>query len=119
VRVLAGSDVGQDAGQRAGYPGEVERGGEHVAVADLPARAGAQEAPQLLFAGPGPLGGLLDEGAERAEFALLPDQLLGRRDTERADQLVFQVGDAAARVVSAAWSLAPSTSTAAAAGASG
>jgi hypothetical protein len=61
-----GSDVGEDAGQRPGYPGEVERSGEHVAVVDLPARAGAQEAVQLLFAGPGPLGGLLGEGAERA-----------------------------------------------------
>jgi hypothetical protein len=63
-------------------------------VAEVPARAGAQEAPELLFAGPGPLGGLLGEGAERAEFTLLSDQLLGRRDTERTDQLVFQVGDA-------------------------
>ncbi len=33
----SGSHAGQDAGQRAGQPIEVERRGEHVAVVDLPA----------------------------------------------------------------------------------
>ena len=85
-----GSYVGEDAGQRPGYLGEVERSGEHLAVVDLPAGAGTHEAPQLPLAGPGPLRGLLGEGAERAEFTLRLDQLLGRCYRERADQLVFQ-----------------------------
>src|ERR1017187_4466789 len=71
-----GSDVRQDGIERAGHPGQVERAGEHLAIVDLAARAGAQEAPDLLLAGPSPLGGLLDEGAERPELALTLGQLL-------------------------------------------
>ncbi len=51
-----GSHPGQHAVQRAGQPGELKRSGEHVAVVDLPARAGAHEAAQLLLAGPVSLG---------------------------------------------------------------
>jgi hypothetical protein len=46
------------------------------------------------LSGPVPLRGLLAKGTERPELALSLDQLLHRGGTERADQLVFQVGDA-------------------------
>ena len=57
-----GSDGGQQVRQRAGDMGEVERRGEDVAVADLPAGAGAQEAAQLLVAVLAAVGGLPGEG---------------------------------------------------------
>src|SRR5271169_3085990 len=89
--VNSSGDAGQHAVQRAGQPGELERSGEHVAVVDLPPRAGAHEAAQLLLTGPVSLGWLPGEGAERAELALRLDQLLDPANAERADQLVFQV----------------------------
>jgi hypothetical protein len=47
-----------------------------------------------VLSGPVPLCGLPAKGTERPEVALGLDQPLHRSGTERADQLVFQVGDA-------------------------
>src|ERR1700737_1194356 len=65
-----------------------------MTVVDLAAGGGSHEAPQLLRTGPVPLGGLPGERAERPELTLNFDQLLDPGDAERADQLIFQVGEA-------------------------
>src|ERR1700750_3227083 len=65
-----------------------------MAVADLPAGAGAHEAVQLLVAGSVTVGGLPGEGQERPALALGLDQDLDPAGAERADQLVLQVRDA-------------------------
>src|SRR6202043_1072306 len=54
----------------------------------------AEEAPQLLLAGPYPPLGLPLEGTERFEFTLRLDHPFAGGDAERANQLVLQVGDA-------------------------
>ncbi len=84
--------MGEYAGERAGYLGQVERPSEHLAVADLAAGPGAQEAPKLLFAGPVPLGGLPGKGGNGPSSPCASISCSVTRDTERADQLVFQVG---------------------------
>jgi len=61
---------------------------------DLPAPVRAEEAPELLRAGPSPPLGLSLKGAERLEFALGLDDPFHVGDAERADQLILQISDA-------------------------
>src|SRR5215475_9845642 len=65
-----------------------------MAVADLPAGAGAHETAQLLVAGCVAVGGLPGEGQEQPALALGLDQVLDPAGAERADQFVLQVRDA-------------------------
>src|SRR5262249_14507393 len=88
------SHRGEQAGQRAGDPGEVEGRGGDGAGTGLPAGAGAHEAAQLPVAGGAAVGGLPGEGQERAALALRLDQLLDPAGAQRADHLVLQVRDA-------------------------
>ena len=80
--------------QRPGYLGQIQRLDEQAGVSDLPAAAAAHEAPKLLLMGPSLPRRLLLEGAEGSEAPLSVDDLLHRRDTESADQLVLEVFDA-------------------------
>ena len=70
---------------------EVERLDEMTRVPDLPSRAAAHEAPQLLLDGPFSPLGLLLHRAERSEVAVRLDDLDDRGDTESADQLVLEI----------------------------
>jgi len=74
--------------------GEIQRVDEQARVLDLPAAAGAHEAPKLLLIGPSLLRRLLLEGAERSKLTLSVDDPFHAGGTEGADQLVFQVCDA-------------------------
>src|ERR1700722_3080978 len=87
------SDESQQAGQRVGDAGRVQRLGQGARVLDLPAGARAHEPAQLLLTGSFPLGGLLAEGAQRPTLALVLDDPLDPDGAERADQLVLEVGD--------------------------
>src|SRR5947207_2212577 len=86
--------AGRPAAGRAGDEGQVEGCREDVAIAALPAGAGAHETVQLLVAALAAVGGLPGEGQERAALALRLDQLLDPGGAEGADQLVLQVRDA-------------------------
>ena len=70
---------------------EVERVDEQLRVADLPARAAAEVAAQLLLERPPAPRRLLLERAERAELALRVDDPFDAVGAERADQLLLQV----------------------------
>src|SRR5436309_2889466 len=80
--------------QRSRHPGEIQLVDEQGRVLDLPAAAGAHEAPQLLLLGLSLLRRLLLEGAERSKVTLSIDELFHGGGTEGADQLVLQVCDA-------------------------
>ena len=80
--------------ERPWHTAEIERLDEQPAVSDLPAPAAAHEAPKLLLGRPSSPLGLLLEGAERSKVALGVDDTLDGVGTQRADQLVLQVGDA-------------------------
>jgi hypothetical protein len=73
---------------------QVERLDEHAPVVDLPAGAGAEEAPKLRLGGASRLRGLPLERPERAQLAQLLDDAFDRVGPEGADQLVLQVLDA-------------------------
>lgn len=94
AETLARLHVGQDAVQGTGDAGGSEGFGEEPGVADLAAGLGAEEALQLLLAGPVALGGLLAEDAERRQVAVRGDEGLDPAGAQRSDQLVFQVYDA-------------------------
>lgn len=80
--------------ERPRHAGEIERVDEEACVLDLPAAAGAHEAPKLCLDGPRFLSRLLLEGAEGFDLSLSVDDLFHGGGTESADQLVFQVCDA-------------------------
>src|SRR4051794_20365669 len=82
--------------ERSRHAGGIERLHEQARVADLAPAPRAEEAAQLSLRRPPALGGLLLERAKGAQLALRVDDLLDRVDAERADQLVLEVGDAAA-----------------------
>src|SRR5437867_1813005 len=80
--------------QGPGHMAEVQRLDQQRRILDLPAPAGAHEAPKLFQCGPPLLRRLLLERAERSKFTLIVDDLFNDRDTEGPDQLVLQVRDA-------------------------
>jgi hypothetical protein len=84
----------KQAVQRPWYSGEVQVIDKRLCVLALPAADGAHEAPQLLLDVPLLLGWLFLEDTECPQVALGVDDLLHGGGTERADQLLFQVGDA-------------------------
>ncbi len=88
------SDVGKYPVKRPWHLGEIERLDEQPRVADLPLAGAAHETPKLLLWRPSLPRRLLLQGAERTEFTLSVDDPFHRGDTERADQLILQVGDA-------------------------
>src|SRR5262245_45117648 len=59
---------------------------------DLPSGGRAEEAPQLPLGGAAALGGLVEEGVQRALVALGADQLRDPGRAQRADEFVLQVG---------------------------
>jgi hypothetical protein len=79
--------------QRARNLRQIQGVDEQARVLDLPAAAGAHEAPKLRFFGAIPLRRLPLEGAEDPELALGVDDVFHGSDTERADQLVLEVRD--------------------------
>ena len=88
------SSHGKDTVERPGYAGEVQRPGEQAGVSGLAAGTSAHEPPKLRLTGPSALRRLLLEPAKRAKLSLVPDHLLDRGGTQRADQFVLQVSDA-------------------------
>src|SRR5712691_243671 len=80
--------------QRPRHLGEIQRVDEQGRVLDLPAAAGAHEAPKLRLLASSLLRRLLLEGAERSKLTLRVDDLFYGGGTEGADQLVLQVCDA-------------------------
>lgn len=80
--------------QRPRHSGEIQRVDEQPGVVDLPAAAGAHEAPKLRLNGQPLLRRLLLQGAERSKLTLSVDHLFHGGGAEGADQLVFQICDA-------------------------
>ncbi len=80
--------------QRPRHLGEIQRVDEQGRVLDLPAAAGAHEAPKLLLIGPSLLRRLFLEGAERSKLTLSVNDLFHGGSSEGADQLVLQVREA-------------------------
>ena len=91
---LNASNMGKYTIQRPRHIGEIQGVDEEARVLDLPAAAGAHEAPKVLLIGPSLLRRLLLEGAERSKLTMRIDDLFHGGGTEGADQLVLQVRDA-------------------------
>src|SRR5437660_1336166 len=88
------SDVSENAEERPRHRLEPERVDEKLRVPALPPCSAAHEAPQLVLDRTAVPGGLLLQRAERPEVAVrLQDGLDGVR-SERADELVLEIGDA-------------------------
>jgi hypothetical protein len=86
--------MGEDAVERRGNMVEVERLDEEPGIQDLAPSAAAQEPVELLFAGAiAPRRHLLQR-PKTVQIVVGPKDLLDPRRTERADQLLLQVGDA-------------------------
>jgi hypothetical protein len=88
------SDRREDAIQRPRHPSQIERVDEQRRGLDLPAAAGAEEAPELLLMGPSLPRRLLLEGAEGFKVTLRVDDPFYGGGTEGADELVLEVRDA-------------------------
>jgi methylase of polypeptide subunit release factors len=86
--------VSENSVERTGYSIEIERFHEEARVADLAPTAAAHEASQLLLDRPSLPRRLLLQRAERCEITVSFNDPLHRSRTERADQFVFEVGDA-------------------------
>ncbi len=83
--------MGEHTVERPRHAPELERHDEQAGVADLPPRAAAQVAPELLFDWPSSPLGLLLQCAERSEVTLCLDDLFHRCGAKCADQLVLEV----------------------------
>src|SRR6185437_11021243 len=92
--IRGASDVREQAVQGARDRGWIQRVDEELGVADLAPATGTHEAPQLRLVRPRLLRGLLLQGPERAHLALRFDDGFDRVDSEGADELVFEIGDA-------------------------
>lgn len=86
--------MGEDAVERPGNVVEVERVDEEAGVPDLPPAAAAHEPAKLLLGGAiAPRRHLLKR-PKPVEIVVSPKDLLDPRRTERAYQLLLQIGDA-------------------------
>ncbi len=81
----------EDTIQRPRHTGEIERADEQGRRADLATAACTHEATELFCGGPSPPLGLLLEGAERHQVALLFEHPFDRVIAETTDQLVLEV----------------------------
>ena len=79
---------------------QVQREHQRPGVLRLAARAGADEAAQVLDRAASPLSGLRLQAAQRWELALRPDDAL---DAKGPDQLVLEVGDADVEAEAPGW----------------
>ena len=86
--------MSKDEVQRPRHARRIQRLDEQPRVPDLPAAAAPHEAPKLLLVRSRSPRRLLLQRAERSKLALGVENLFGRRDAERADELVLQVFDA-------------------------
>jgi hypothetical protein len=86
------SDVRENGVERARHLGEVEGVDEEAGVLDLPATADAEEAAELGFGAEPAPGGLVLQGAERAQIALGVHNLFDAGGAEGTDQLVLEIG---------------------------
>ena len=86
--------MGEYPVERAGHTGEVERLGQETGVPDLAASAAAQEPVELLLDGAVPPRGHLLERPKPVQIVVGSKDLLDPWRTERADQLLLQIGDA-------------------------
>jgi len=87
------SDMSKYTVQRPRHSGEIQRVDEQPRVLDLPATAGAHEAPKLRLIRQSLLRRLLLQGAERPKLTLSVDDAFDGDGAEGADQFVLQVCD--------------------------
>jgi len=80
--------------ERTRHAVQVQREHQRPGVLRLAARAGADEAAQVLDRAASPLSGLRLQAAQRWKLALRPDDPLDALDAKGPDQLVLEVGDA-------------------------
>ncbi len=85
--------MSKDAVKRSRHLGEVQGIHQQARVVDLPAGAGAHEAPELRLNRPFLLRGLLLKSAESSQLTLGVDGVFDAGGTEGADQLVLQICD--------------------------
>ena len=84
--------MGQDHVQGPRYASQTQGIDEQRSVSDLSARASAHESPELSRRLSIALRGLILKYAEGVELALAREDLLYRRGSKSANQLVLEVG---------------------------
>jgi len=91
VRGGSRSNVRKNTVQRPRHVAEIERLDEQSRVVDLPAAAGAHEAPKLGFGGQPSPGRLVLQSAKRSQVSLSADNPFDGGGSEGADQLILEI----------------------------